>query len=283
VHLITNPTEFFAPILLNAGNPTAGFVPLTGQEFVVTMTGFALATPKVHSTVSANVSTTNGTFSLLQFPVTHHIDDVSLNLTHGNQPLYRSAVFKYTRAKEGGLNIYLFQPVLPASDGVAASVIGKALSGASLPGNTTLTTNPWGIAIAGSKSGADIQFGITLIPHTSTNLLIFADLALVNWNIHVGFPADWCTNAHDILNSIRSALGSEDGEVNVLIKAQILQMLEKPPLSLSASLTNSLFAHVSITFSSILFPVKHTWALSNAKDNTVVMNVHPTIGYPRGW
>jgi len=283
IHLITNPTAFFAPILLGSGGPTTGFANLTGGSFVITMTGFAVANPTVQTTVSAAVNATNGTFSLHEYPTTTHIDDVSLNLAHLGQPFYRSAVFKYTRAKQGNLNIYLFQPVLPASDGVAAGVISTALASGSLPGNTTLSSNPWGIGIVGSKSGADIQFGITLIPHTSTNLNVYADLALQNWNIHVGFPADWCTTAHDILTSIRTALVNDDGEVNVLIKAQIIQMIEKPPLGLSAALATSLVNHVSITFSSILFPVKHTWALSNTKDTTVVMNVHPTIGYPRGW
>jgi hypothetical protein len=286
INLITNQTQFFAPILLGSGNPTSGFAPLTGQSFQVTMLGVPSSTPLVHSTVAANINPANGTFVLPEFSAASDISAVALNLVHVGQPFYRSQVFKYTRAKEGGLNIYLFQPILPTSDGVAASAISKALSGANLPGNTTLSANPWGIGVVGSKSGADIQFGIRIIPHTSTNLSIFIDLALEGWNIHVGFPADWCTTAHDILNQIRAALGSEDAEVNVFVKnqiLQILQILQRPPVGLNASLASALFNRVSITFSSIMFPIKHIWPLSNTNDGTVVMTVQPTLGYPRGW
>jgi hypothetical protein len=283
VNIITNQTEFFGPILLGSGKPAGGFAPLKGQSFNVLMTGFPQLLPLFHSTVETSTNPANGTFSLPEFPPGFNIGDVSLNLAHLGQPFYRSEVFPYARAKEGGLDIYLLQPVLPPSDGIPASAISKALSSANLPGNTMLSANPWGVGVVGSKSGADIQFGIKVVPDTSSNLAVFVDLGLENWNIHVGFPADWCTTAQDILNQIRSDLTSEEGEVNVFVKSQILQILQKPPVNLSAALASSLLNHVSVTFSSIIFPTKHIWPLSATNDGTIVMTVHPTLGYPRKW
>src|SRR5262249_34481036 len=98
----------------------------------------------------------NGRFSLPEFPAGFNVRDASLNLVHLGQPFYRTQSFTYARAKEGGLNIYLYQPPLPPSEGVTAGAISGALSGANLPGNTTLSANPWGIGVVGSKRGADI-------------------------------------------------------------------------------------------------------------------------------
>jgi hypothetical protein len=284
VNQITNQLEFFGPILGgSSANPTSGFAPLTGQPFQITMLGISGSTPHDHRILTVNINPENGTFVLPEFAATSDIIEVAFNLTHIGQPFYRSRMVNYARAKEGGLNIYLLQPVLPPSDGISAGAVSQALAGANLPGNTTLSANPWGIGVVGSKSGADIQFGIKVVSHTSTNLLIFVELALENWNIHVGFPADWCTSAHDILTQIRAALVGETGPLNVFVKNQILQILQKPPIGLSAALANALFNHVSITFSSIVFPNKHTWPLSNTNDGTIVMSVHPTLGFPRGW
>src|SRR5262249_11734661 len=85
------------------------------------------------------------------------------------------------------------------------------------------------------------------------------DLGLEGWNIHVGFPADWCTIAQDILNQTRAALGSERAQVNVFVKGQILQILQKPPVNLNPAQPSALLNRVSISFSSITFPNKHTW------------------------
>jgi hypothetical protein len=65
VNLVTNPTGFFAPIVLGAGAPTPGFIPSTKSGFVIRMTGRLLGLFPV--SVSANVSTENGNFILPDF------------------------------------------------------------------------------------------------------------------------------------------------------------------------------------------------------------------------
>ena len=108
------------------------------------------------------------------------------------------------------------------------------------------------------------------------------DLGLEGWNIHVGFPADWCTTAQDILNQTGAALCSEEAQVNVFVKGQILQILQKPPVNLNPAQPSALLNRVSISFSCIMIPNKHTWPLSNTNDGTIMMTVQPTLGFPRG-
>jgi len=283
INLINNLVEFFLPIL-DGANPTTGFTPHTGSSFQITMTGFNRAENKVVSTTKpTNSNPDNGSFQLPEFPTALNVTDVWLSVSHTGQPFYRSQEFEYARAKQGALSIFLYQPQLPPSDGVTAGVISSALSGAKLPGNTKLTTTPWGINVVGSQSGADIQFGIKLVGDTSSNLAIFADLSLENYNVHVGFPADCKTNAHDIVNQIKSSLQSEGSQVNGLIIQQILKIMENPPISLSPQLASKLFNLVSIIFSSVVFANNHTWPLSDTTENTVVLNVSPVVGWPRGW
>jgi hypothetical protein len=282
VNRITDQTAFFTPIVGGTGKPTSGFAPLTKESFTVTMIGW-LPAPPLYFPFFANVDTVNGSFALAEFPGSLDVDDVSISLSHGSRPFYRSRKFKYARAKEGGLDIYLYQPILPRSDGIAAGAISQALSGSSLPGNTTLTASSWGLGVAGSEGQADIQFGVNIVPDTSFDLGLSVDLQLNGYNIQVGWPTDWCTSPDDILNSIKSALNTDDSQVNGFIKKQILQMLQKPPVGLPGTLANTLLDRVSITFTTIVFPNSHTWGLSNTTDKTIIMAVHPTLGYPRDW
>jgi len=284
INLVNNLVEFFLPIL-SGTNPTAGFAPFTGTSFQITMTGFNRSENKVVSTTKPiNSNPSNGSFELNEFPTALNVTDVWLNVSLVGQPFYRSQEFAYARAKLGGLSIFLFQPQLKPSDGVTAGVLSSALSASKgLPGNTKLSTTPWGINVVGSQSGADIQFGIKVVGDNSSNLAIFADLSLENYNVHVGFPADCKTNAHDIVNQIRSSLQSEDSHANGTILNLILKILENPPVGLSAELASKLLNLVSFTFSSIVFANNHTWPLSDTTDNTVIMNVSPVVGWPRGW
>jgi len=280
-----NLVEFFLPIL-SGSNPTAGFAPFTGTSFQITMTGFNRSENKVVSTTKPiNSNPANGSFELNEFPTALNVTDVWLNVSLVGQPFYRSQEFEYARAKKGEtLSIFLFQPQLKPSDGVTAGVISSALSSAKgLPGDTKLTTTPWGINVVGSQSGADIQFGIKVVADTSSNLALLADLSLENYNVHVGFPADCKTNAHDIVLQIKSSLQSEGSHANGVITNQIVKILENPPVSLTPELAAKLFNLVSFTFSSIVFANNHTWPLSDTTDNTVIMNVSPVVGWPRGW
>ncbi len=279
VNLINNPTKFFAPIILGGGKPTSGFAPSKDSGFVVKMTGLLLGIFPM--AVSTTVSTVNGTFTLPSFPAAlPAITEVWVNLTLNGRPFYRSGMFPIAHASHG-LEIYLYQPPVPESDGVTAGQISTGLSSAGLPGNTTLSANPWGLGVVGSKSGADIQFGIQLVPDTSPDLGIFFDLALDGWNIHVGWPADWCTSATDILNSIRSALQTSGSKANKLVSGTITKAFEGPPLNLNATITQKLLDSVSIQFVNMSLPNKHTWALSDETDKTIVVVPQLTLGYPR--
>lgn len=280
VNVITNPSVFFGQVL-TGGSAASGFTPLTGQSFGVSMLGIpGIPPPRFDLPAAAMINTSDGSFSLPEFPPSANIAEVTLNLNHMNQPFYRSAPFKYSRAKEGGLNIFLFQPSPVA---VTAGTISSALEGASLPGNTVLSVRPWGFNVVGSKEGVDLQFGFRVIAHTGSNLSVFVELAIDGWNIYVGFPADFCTNAHAVRLQIQAALANETGPANVIVRKKILEVFQAPPLSLKADIATQLFNLVSITFSSIIFPGNHNWALSNVNDNTTVMSVHPTIGFPRAF
>jgi hypothetical protein len=228
------------------------------------------ALPPIPIPFFAKVSTVNGSFTLpdIPGPLLPFIKQVSINVTAHGRPLYRSERFPTTHTTDKHLEIFVFQPAIPPTDGVTAGQISTGLASAGLPGNTTLSANPWGLGVVGSQSGADIQFGIQLIPDTSPNLSIFFDLALDGWNIHVGWPADWCTSADDILAKIRSALQTSGSTANHLVSGTITKAFEGPPLNLSAQVTQKLLDAVSIQFVTMGLPTKHTW---------------PSLGFPRGF
>lgn len=281
VNLITNTTEFFAPIILGAGTPTSGFTPSNKSGFVISMTGIFLGFIPI--TVSANVNATNGSFTLPDFPAPFaSITEVWLNLRLHNQPFYRSAMFPHAHTDKP-LDIFLFQPSIPNTDGVTAGQISTGLAGQGLPGNTTLTANPWGLGVAGSEGQADIQFGVQLVPDTSPNLSLFFDLALDGWNIHVGWPTSWCESADDILSKIKTSLQTSDSKANQLVSGTITKAFEGPPLNLSAQVTQKLLNAVSIQFISMSLPNKHSWALSNQNDPTIVVVPQLTLGFPRAF
>jgi hypothetical protein len=122
-----------------------------------------------------------------------------------------------------------------------------------------------------------------MIPDVSPNLSIFFDLALDGWNIHVGWPADWCTSANDILNNIKSQLQTSGSTANKLVAGTIAKAFEDPPLNLSTTVTKILLADVTIQFVSMSLPNQHTWALTNETDKTIVVVPQLTVGWPRGF
>jgi hypothetical protein len=287
VNLINNPTEFFLPIILGTGQPTSGFVPSKSSGVVVMLMAYLEVIPSfppIPIPFVTNASTTDGNFTLPDIPasISPHISQVSLLVTVHGRPFYRSERFPRAHTDKH-LDIFVFQPQIPSTDGVAAGQISAGLAGSGLPGNTTLSANPWGLGVVGSSSGADIQFGIKLVPDTSTNLSIFFDLALDGWNIHVGWPADWCTSADDILSSIKSALQTSGSKANQLVSGTITKAFEGPPLNLSSTVTQKLLESVSIQFVTMSLPTKHTWALSNQSDKTIVVVPQLTLGFPRGF
>jgi len=282
INRVTNALEFFAP-LLNGGKPTGGFEPWnhTGNLFI-TLTGFdGTADPSTRPFVpSQSTVNANGQFKIPQFPANRNISFVWFNVgPAGGNPLYRSQVFAYERAQAGGLEIYLYQP---AALGVTAGFVSKALgpSAKQLPGTVKLATNNIGIGLDTSADGADIQFTIGINGSESNNLSVFASLDLAKWDVHVGFPADCKTNAHAIVQDVRNSLTSQDSTLNADISTMILQFLEKPPLD--SSLGPVLFELVSVTLTSFHFN-NHSWLLTNTSDNTDIINVSTTVGYPKAW
>jgi hypothetical protein len=287
INLINNTTIFFAPIVLGGGKPTGGFVPSKGNPFGVTVVGLAELLPPPFPPIPVPLSTTassnDGTFSLPDFPSQLQVKQAAVFLELGGHQHYRSQFFPYPHAQQEKLSIYLYQPELPASDGISAGQISSVLGNEGLPGNTQLTSTPWGISLAGSESQASIQFGIQIVPDNSANLSAFLDLSLNGWNIHVGWPESWCESADDILSKIKSGLGTAGSAANTAVQQHLTAILEGPPLKLNATETQNLLKNVSIQFATVSFQASHSWPLSNKTDGTRVIFAQPVIGYPRGW
>ena len=288
INVVENADEFFAPIVLGAGQPTSGYgAAENNQGLVVIFHGsapmfefFGGFWPFV---VAAPVSTTNGTFSLpteLFEPLGLNQAYVTLNM-NGYQ-FYRSDVFNPNEVR-GGLNIFVYQPTLPQSAGVTAGMISGVLQGQSLPGNTQLTVTPWGLGVTGSESQANIQFGVQIVPDRSPNLGVWLDVAINGWNVNVGWPESWCESAGDIVNSIKSAIQTAGSSVNKVVEQEILNTLQGAPLNLTSNEANTIFDDTSFQFVSLNFDDNYSWPLSNGNDRTVVLKPNVAIGYPRGW
>jgi hypothetical protein len=287
IHTITDPTAFFAPIVLGGTGHGGGFIPTKSSGVSVMLTAWMEvipASPAIPLPISAMASAADGGFTLPDVPASLNsfVHNVSFLVSVHGKPFYRSALFPRTHlSPEKSFDIFVYQPSIPSSDGVPAGLISSGLASGDLPGNTVLSANPWGIGVVGSKSGADIDFGIQLTPDTSPNLGVFFDLALHNWDIQVGFPADWCTNADAILAQIKTALQSDNSKANQLVAGTITKAFEGPPLKLSSAVTQKLLNAVSIQFTSLTLPNKHTWPLSKTNDGTIVVVPQLTLGFPR--
>jgi len=287
IHTITDPTAFFAPIVLSGTGHGSGFIPTKSSGVSVMLMAWMEvipALPAIPLPFPATASAPDGSFTLPDIPASLNsfVHNVSFLVSVHGKPFYRSGLFPRTHlSPEKSFDIFIFQPSIPSSDGVTAGLISSGLESGDLPGNTVLSANPWGIGVVGSKSGADIEFGIQLTPDTSPNLGVFFDLALHNWDIQVGFPADWCTNADAILAQIKTALQTDNSKANQLVAGTITKAFEGPPLNLGAAVTQKLLNTVSIQFTSLTLPNKHTWPLSNTTDKTIVVVPQLTLGFPR--
>jgi hypothetical protein len=182
------------------------------------------------------------------------------------------------------LNVWLLTEPVDVTDGVSAGRVSGVLHNSGLPGNTQITASPSGLAFAGSDSGADVKFGISITPDTSFDLNTLLDLRLSSWNIHVGWPADWCTNADDILVEIVRGLQDAGSSMNaaVLTKMEtVFADLEQLPLPPPPFVHTFFESDVSVTFMDVTYPTQYTWPLSNSTDSTVVVTGDLCIGYPR--
>jgi hypothetical protein len=293
VFLITNPKEFFAPLLLEVGGaaPTSGFETVD-SPLVITMTIFG-SLPGLPFVIpfsfSGALDTTNGTFSV-EIPNAINAfspQSAAMSISLYDWPVDRSASFGYfpTDYKTGrlqALSIYLYQPSLPTSDGISAGQISSVLSGHQLPGDTTLSSNSNGLNVVGSEGPTNLQFGIAITPDTSPNLGVYFDLALNGYNINVGWPESWCESANDVLNSIKSGLQTAGSAANNVVQSQLMTILQAAPLNLTATEANNLLKNVSIQFESVSF-ADYSWALSNKSDPTIVISPGPILGYPQAF
>jgi hypothetical protein len=290
----TNATDFFTSILLNDSAPTTGFAPLMTRGLVATLRGSLTRTiwvsvhrraqERITVTSTADVSSHDGTFEFQDFPSNVQKHPVSITLTLRGLPYYRSASFAYDRTQHE-LNIYVYQPTVPRLDGITAGEVSQAIqaSGASLPGNVTLSASPNGIGVSGSEDEASVKFGMQIWPDTSSNLGIFFELSLISWNIQVGFPDDLCESADDILDMIEEGLLDADSTANSIVLDKMTGILTGPPLRLPASTAAKLLSRISIQLSSVSYANSYAWAVSDTDNSTIVVVPQPIIGYPRGW
>jgi hypothetical protein len=284
VYLVTNPTEFFPPLVLEVGGPapTSGFAAVGSPlQVSVTLIGSLLGLPFPFMAFSGPLNTTNGTFSINIPPGIDPFNPQSaaISISLFNFPVYRSATFPIAHLEQN-LNIFLYQPSLPASDGISAGQISNVLSGHQLPGDTTLASNSSGLNVVGSEGQINLQFGIAITPDRSSNLGVFFDLALNGYNIHVGWPESWCESADDVLHSIQSGLQTAGSAANNLVASRLATILQSAPLNLTAGEAHNLLQNVSIQFESVSF-ANHSWPLSNTSDSTIVISPRPILGYPR--
>jgi hypothetical protein len=291
IYRITDVETFFAPILSGQGPPAQGYEPWGGLEVQTWSVNDLLPIPFPGGSAQTQA---DGGFDITQTPPNPTLgggsgqpSDIrfSLLISEGSfpyRPLYRSDLsLSVESAETTDLNIWLLTEPVDVKDGISAGTVSGVLQNSALPGNTQITASPSGLAFAGSDSGADIQFGISLTPDTSFDLNTFLDLRLNSWNIHVGWPADWCNNADDILIEIHRGLQDAGSSMNatVLTKMETIFVAMEPLL---ASSVHTFFqSDASVTFMDVTYPTQHTWSVSDTTDATVVVAGDLCIGYPR--
>jgi hypothetical protein len=289
VYRITDPLSFFAPILGGQGPPQAGYEPWAGLEVRTWSVNDLIPIPIPGPTAETQA---DGSFGITQSPPNASVpgdtpSDVrfALLVTEGSfpfRPLYRSDLSLSVAAAEATeLNIWLLTETVDVKDGISAGDVSGAVNGSGLPGNTEITASPSGLSFSGSHLGADVRFGIALTPDTSFDLTTFLDLQLTSWNIHVGWPADWCTNADDILTEIVGGLQDASASMNATVLARIKAgIVEREPI-LAGEIDAFLASDVSVTFMDVTYPNQYTWPMSHTTDPTVVITGDLCIGYPR--
>ncbi len=285
VYRITDLELFFLPVLAGAGPPADGYKPWPGVEVRAWAVDTLLPIPLPGGSATTN---TDGSFSIQQQLPNPGLGDSSdvraaLSISDGAfpyNPLYRSDLdLLVNEAESTELNVWLYPDTIPVEDGVSAGSVDGMVKGAGLPGNTTITAGPSGLAFSGSSDGANIEFGISIRPDTSFTLSSYLDLALASWHIDVGWPADWCTNAEDILVEIIAGLQGAGSSMNAAALSKLEGVFEEHiPL---AEVAKTFFtSEVSVTFMDVGYPNHHSWSLSDTGDDTIVVTADPCIGYP---
>lgn len=286
IYRITDPFAFFLPIVNGQGPPSDGYKPWRGVEVRSWAVDTLLPIPLPGG---AAVSRADGSFSIAQQPPNPGLGDPSdarLGLTVSDtafpyRPLYRSGLdMTLSESQSAELNIWLYPDTVSATEGVSAGDVSEAVDGAGLPGDTTITASPSALAFSGSSDGAHVKFGISLIPDTSFELDRYLDLRLDSWDISVGWPADWCTNADDILVEIVNGLYNAGSSMNAAVLSKMESVFEEdvPSLPLAKKFFGS---QVSVTFMDVGYPTAHSWSVSSTEDETIVVTADPCIGYPR--
>ena len=291
VYQITNPSTFFSPILAGKGPPQQGYEPWAGLEVRTWSVNDLFPIPFPGGTA---ITQADGSFGVDQVPPNPVLGgggselDVrfSLLVSEGSfpfRPLYRSDLSLTVAAAETTeLNIWLLPETIDVTDGVPAGSVSSVLKGSGLPGNTEITASPSGLTFSGGTgSGVSFRFTIAITPDTSFNLNTFLDLTLISAQISVGWPADWCTNAEDVLKQISEGLQGAGAKMNASVLTELeIDIANETgfPLPLIQTLTTSA---VSVTLMDVNYPMPYTWDLSNTTDPTVVIAGDICIGYPR--
>lgn len=291
VYRITEPGTFFLPILAGQGPPSQGYQPWGGLEVRTWSVNDLFPIPFPGGTAQ---TAADGGFQITQTPPNPTLgggvgqpSDIRFALlvsegTFPFRPLYRSDLSLSVEAAETTeLNVWLLPQSIDVKDGATAGEVSGVLNNSGLPGNTHITASPGGLSFSGSDSGAEIKFSISITPDTSFDLSALLDLRLSSWDIHVGWPADWCTNADDVLAEIVRGLQDSATSMNASVLAKMEEVFHETE-GLTLPTVQAFFASdASVTFTNVTYPTQYTWPLSNMTDATVVIAGDLCVGYPR--
>lgn len=283
---ITDVESLFLPVLNGQAPPPESYQPWSGLEVRTWSVNDLLPIPVAGPSTQTQA---DGSFSITQPPANATVpggtpSDVRLAMvvSEGSfpfRPLYRSDLsLSVGSAEATELNVWLLPESVDVKDGISAGTVSGTVQGSGLPGNTQITASPSGLSFSGSSSGANVEFGISIIPDSSFELTTYLDLLLTSWNIHVGWPADWCTNADSILAEIVQGLQGAASNMNAAVLKKIKSVAAGEGLPLPANFFTSV---ASVTFMDISYPTQHKWPMSNTTDSTVVITGDLCIGYPR--
>src|SRR5215472_3154171 len=98
IHTITDPTAFFAPIILGGNSHGGGFVPTKSSGVSVILLAWMQIIPPLPALplpIAATASASDGSFSLPDIPVSLNsvVHDVSFLVSVHGRPFYRSGLF----------------------------------------------------------------------------------------------------------------------------------------------------------------------------------------------